>query len=97
MSYSPYIGMGCTIVLDFRSAFPCTVIEISKNGKEFVCQTDAVDVDAAGNVVWVPNQQGDKTVITLRKNGFWVMKGHKFDHTHVVLGTRNPKLRKSRK
>jgi len=86
--------MGCTIVLDYRYGFPSTIIEISKDGDSFVCQADNADLDESGNLVWIPNTQAEKTVVTLRKNGAWVMRGHKFANTHVVLGIRDPKLKK---
>lgn len=91
---TPEVGMGATRLL-WTDRVACTIIEVSKSGKQITVQrdkatrTDGNGMSDAQSYNYTSDPKGETSIYTLRKNGAWVRKGdgHKTGE-RLLIGTR---------
>lgn len=75
----PKVGIGCTECM-FSDRHAYTIIDVSLNGKKIVVQEDiATRIDKNGmsesqTYDYTPNPNGKTVIVTLRKNGRWILR-----------------------
>ena len=90
----PKVGMGATLLF-WTDRNPCTIIEVSKNGKTIKVRedkykrTDNRGLSESQDYEYFDNPDGCEYVFTLRKNGSWVKKGDSMkDGLRLAVGRR---------
>lgn len=79
---TPVVGMGVTEQIG-SDAYPWTIIEVSTSGKRLILQKDrTVRADKNGQseaqtYLYIPDQKGEKVVVSLRNDGTWRQVGEK--------------------
>lgn len=92
-SPTPEVGMGATILM-FSDTYACTVIKIHSPKRVTVQEDTAIRTDKNGmsesqDYTFTPNPEGPTYVVTLRKNGQWIIEGQSMKQGTVVrLGGR---------
>lgn len=77
---TPAVGMGATY-LGWTDRTPYTIIAVSPDGKTITVQADEYErtddngMSESQKYKYSPNPQGSTYIVTLRKNGAWVVKG----------------------
>ena len=73
-----------------------TIVEVSKSGKRITVQRDIAErIDDNGisecqDYKFTPDPNGSKRIVTLRKNGIWVVKGSDSKNgTRFTIGHRD--------
>ena len=89
---NPEVGMGATeIMWTDRRAY--TIVEV-RNPKTIVVQednakrTDNNGMSESQRYEFTPNLEGEKIVVTLRKNGKWIRRGESQNGRSFVVGYR---------
>src|SRR5271157_1703405 len=86
----PEVGMGATIIM-YSDKHAATIIDVHPNGKRIVIQEDiATRTDINGmsdsqTYTYAPNSDGEKHVVSLRKDGTWRISRSK---TQIGIGYR---------
>lgn len=91
---TPTVGLGATVNF-YSDRHAATVIAVSPSGKTVTVQDDkSIRADKRGmsdnqDYFYIPNENGQISVFTLRSNGRYVVQGSKMNGTSLTLGSRH--------
>jgi len=90
----PEVGMGAT-ELCWTDRHAYTIIAVSKSGRRITVQRDNAErtddngMSESQMYTFTPNPDGGTYIVTLRKNGSWILKGDSLKGARFAIGHRS--------